>query len=95
MHIKLFFGQIDKYFTPFISPTKNKGFTSSELNDILPEHNQGIPVVPQILTNNSEYFIDTMNELTKFGYDEINLNLGCPSGTVVAKHKGLGFLAQR
>jgi tRNA-dihydrouridine synthase len=90
-----FFGQIDKYFIPFISPTKNKGFTSRELNDILPEHNQGLPVVPQILTNNSEYFIDTVNELTKFGYDEINLNLGCPSGTVVAKYKGSGFLAQR
>ena len=90
-----FFGQIDKYFTPFISPTSNKVFTSRELNDILPEHNQGLPVVPQILTNNAEYFIRTMNELTKFGYDEINLNLGCPSGTVVAKHKGSGFLAQR
>lgn len=90
-----FFGQIDKYFIPFISPTKNKGFTSRELNDVLPEHNQGIPAVPQILTNNSEYFIGTVNELTKFGYDEINLNLGCPSGTVVAKHKGSGFLAQR
>lgn len=90
-----FFGQIDKYFMPFISPTKNKGFTSRELNDVLPEHNQGLPVVPQILTNNAEYFIGTVNELTKFGYDEINLNLGCPSGTVVAKHKGSGFLAQR
>lgn len=90
-----FFGQIDKYFMPFISPTKNKGFTARELNDVLPEHNQGLTVVPQILTNNSEYFIGTVNELTKFGYDEINLNLGCPSGTVVAKHKGSGFLAQR
>lgn len=90
-----FFGQIDKYFLPFISPTKNKGFTSRELNDVLPEHNQGLTVVPQILTNNSEYFIGTVNELAKFGYDEINLNLGCPSGTVVAKHKGSGFLAQR
>lgn len=90
-----FFGQIDKYFIPFISPTKNKGFTSRELNDVLPEHNQGLSVVPQILTNNAEYFIGTVNELTKFGYDEINLNLGCPSGTVVAKCKGSGFLAQR
>lgn len=90
-----FFGQIDKYFTPFISPTSNKGFTSRELNDILPKHNQGLSVVPQILTNNAEYFTRTVNELTKFGYDEINLNLGCPSGTVVAKHKGSGFLAQR
>jgi tRNA-dihydrouridine synthase len=90
-----FFGQIDKYFTPFISPTSNIGFTSRELNDILPEHNQGLPVVPQILANNAEYFLRTVNELTKFGYDEVNLNLGCPSGTVVAKHKGSGFLAQK
>ncbi|MCY6372594.1 tRNA dihydrouridine synthase [Clostridium ganghwense] len=90
-----FFGQIDKYFTPFISPKSNKGFTSRELNDILPEHNQELSVVPQILTNNAEHFIRTVNELTKFGYNEINLNLGCPSGTVVAKHKGSGFLAQR
>jgi tRNA-dihydrouridine synthase len=90
-----FFGQIDKYFMPFISPTKNKGFTSRELNDVVPKHNQGITVVPQILTNNSEYFIGTVNELAKFGYDEINLNLGCPSGTVVAKHKGSGFLGKR
>ncbi|WP_160685433.1 tRNA-dihydrouridine synthase family protein [Clostridium sp. C2-6-12] len=90
-----FFGEIDKYFLPFISPTKNKGFTSRELNDILPEHNEGINAVPQILTNNSEYFIGTVNEIAKFGYDEINLNLGCPSGTVVAKCKGSGFLAKR
>ncbi|EKQ56816.1 MULTISPECIES: tRNA-dihydrouridine synthase family protein [unclassified Clostridium] len=90
-----FFGQIDKYFTPFISPTKNKSFTSRELNDVIPEHNQGMPVIPQILTNNSEYFIGTARELIDFGYDEINLNLGCPAGTVVAKYKGSGFLAQR
>lgn len=90
-----FFGGIDKYFMPFISPTKNKDFTSRELNDVIPEHNQKIPVIPQILTNNAEYFIYTVNELIKFGYDEINLNLGCPSGTVVAKHKGSGFLAQK
>ena len=27
------------------------------------------------------------------GYTEVNLNLGCPSGTVTAKGKGSGFLA--
>ena len=89
------FGQIDKYFTPFVSPTSNEGFTTRELNDILPAHNEGLPIVPQILTNNAEYFIRTMNALKDFGYDEINLNLGCPSGTVVAKHKGSGFLSER
>ncbi|MGN0144988.1 MAG: tRNA dihydrouridine synthase, partial [Clostridium sp.] len=90
-----YFGQIDKYFTPFVSPTANKCFTSRELNDIKPEHNKGLNVVPQILTNNSEYFIYTMNELKSMGYDEVNLNLGCPSGTVVAKGRGSGFLARK
>lgn len=89
------FGQIDKYFTPFVSPTSNEGFTTRELNDILPAHNEGLPIIPQILTNNAEYFIRTVNALKDFGYDEINLNLGCPSGTVVAKHKGSGFLSER
>jgi len=28
------------------------------------------------------------------GYNEVNLNLGCPSGTVTAKGKGSGFLAR-
>lgn len=32
-------------------------------------------------------------ELQTYGYQEINLNLGCPSGTVAAKNRGAGFLA--
>ncbi|MDU5721462.1 MAG: tRNA-dihydrouridine synthase family protein [Clostridium butyricum] len=90
-----YFEKIDKYFTPFVAPTSNMCFTSRELNDILPEHNKGINVIPQILTNNSEYFIYTMNEMKNMGYDEVNLNLGCPSGTVVAKGRGSGFLAHK
>lgn len=87
------FGGIDKYFLPFIAPSINKCLKSRELNDILPEHNKGMTVVPQILTNNAEYFIDTVNVLKEYGYNEINLNLGCPSGTVVGKGRGSGFLA--
>ena len=91
-----FFGEeIDKYFTPFIVPTMNYCFTSKELNDIKPEHNKNIKVIPQILTNNADYFLSTTEKLNEFGYDEINLNLGCPSGTVVSKFKGSGFLAKR
>ena len=88
-----FFHNIDCYYTPFLAPNKHHGFSSREKNDILPEHNAGIRVVPQILTNQAEYFIRTAKELQQMGYDEVNLNLGCPSGTVVAKKKGAGFLA--
>lgn len=90
-----FFHNIDKYFTPFIVPNESKKLKTKELKDVLPENNKGINVVPQILTNNSEGFINTAKKLQKLGYNEINLNLGCPSGTVVSKNKGSGFLAKR
>jgi len=90
-----FFGDVDKYFTPFIAANQFGKLSTRELHDILPEHNEGTCVIPQILTNNAEDFIRTSMTLKEFGYNEVNLNLGCPSGTVVSKNKGSGFLSQR
>lgn len=91
---KKFFNGVDKYFTPFISPNSKRSLKSREKKDILPEHNENITVVPQILTNNPDFFVDSSKDLEQFGYTEVNLNLGCPSGTVVSKGKGSGFLAK-
>ena len=84
---------MDKYFTPFIVPHKEKKFSTREKKELTPENNQGLFVVPQMLTNNAEDFLKTAKDIMAFGYKEINLNLGCPSGTVVSKKKGSGFLA--
>lgn len=88
-----FFTPADRYYTPFLVPTQNRKFTPRERNDILPEHNEGLFLVPQLLTNHAEDFIWAAKELKELGYEEINLNLGCPSGTVVSKGRGAGFLA--
>lgn len=87
-------GRIDKYFIPFISPNKSKGYTTREQADIAPEHNAGINVVPQIMANDVGLFLEAAAMLEELGYSEINLNLGCPSGTVVSKYRGAGFLAK-
>ncbi len=84
----------DKYFTPFISPDANKILRNKEKRDILPENNVGLTLVPQIITNRADYFLMAAEYLKEFGYTEVNLNLGCPSGTVVAKGKGSGFLSK-
>jgi len=86
---------IDKYFSPFISTNQSTSFKTRELNDILPENNQGLVLIPQLLSNNAKDFIHTAKKIKTFGYDEINLNLGCPSRTVVSKNKGSGFLSKR
>ncbi|GAA0075695.1 tRNA-dihydrouridine synthase family protein [Clostridium sp. CTA-5] len=90
-----FFNNIDKYFTPFIVTNKSKSLKTKELRDVLPENNKGMNIVPQILTNDSEGFILTSRKLQQLGYNEVNLNLGCPAGTVVSKNRGSGFLAKR
>lgn len=85
------FGAADKYFTPFLSPNQNHRFSGKEKRDVLPENNAGLPVVPQLLTNSADHFLWAARELRDLGYREINLNLGCPSGTVTAKKKGAGL----
>ena len=88
------FSGVDRYYTPFLSPGPDIGIPKRDRRDILPENNRGVPVVPQILTNRAEDFLKTAELLYDFGYREVNLNLGCPSGTVVAKKKGAGFLSE-
>lgn len=91
-HHKYFSG-VDQYYLPFISPTQDHVFTPRELRNVGTQANEGIPVVPQLLTKNPEDFLWAAKELGEMGYREVNLNLGCPSGTVVAKGKGAGMLA--
>jgi tRNA-dihydrouridine synthase len=52
-------------------------------------------LIPQLLSNNAKDFKRCSEKIRELGYRELNLNLGCPSGTVVAKGKGSGFLAKR
>ena len=91
VHAAMFPGA-DRYYMPFISPTADHRFTPRELRQVLPEHNEGVPVVPQILTKSAEDFLWCAAGLAEMGYTQVDLNLGCPSATVTAKGKGAGLL---
>ncbi len=83
------FGALDRYYTPFISPLPKVGTPFSKRNsrELDPANNKGLNVVPQLLTNDADRFAWAAGLLADMGYKEVNLNLGCPSGTVVAKEK--------
>lgn len=83
---------IDEYVSPFISPHQDKTMNTKERNEVDPENNKGIQLIPQVLTNSSVHFIETAKELEAFGYTRVNLNFGCPSATVTTKKKGAGIL---
>lgn len=91
VHKKLF-GGCDAYYAPFITPSENERLTNKSLRDILPSNNGDNVIVPQIVANNAEVFLGFIRKLKNIGYNNININCGCPSGTVVKKNRGAGIL---
>ncbi len=87
------FGGADAYFAPFINPSEQEKISKKGIKDILPEHNQAGKPKVQVLTNNAEAFLKFRKKIEAFGYEEININLGCPAARVVQKGRGAGFLA--
>lgn len=88
-----YFPGVDRYYTPFFSPTIHRALTAREERELPLASDTGFPVVPQLLTKSAEDFLWMAKVCQDRGYTEVNLNLGCPSGTVVAKGKGSGMLA--
>ena len=88
-----FFPGLDAYYMPFISPTMHRTLTHRESRDLPMAASVPFRAVPQILTKVPEDFLWAAHQCRDRGYDEVNLNVGCPSGTVVSKGKGAGMLA--
>lgn len=84
---------IDKYFTPFIAVNQNKLTKRKELEDLSAVNNKGLTIIPQLLGNKGGEAAGYLQRLQEMGYEEVNLNLGCPYQTVVSKKKGAGLLA--
>ncbi len=87
-----YFGGPDRYFMPFLSPTPHRALTPREARELPPASSEAFAAVPQLLTKSAEDFLWAASVCRDLGYDQVNLNLGCPSGTVTAKGKGAGML---
>lgn len=87
------FGKLDRYYMPFLASAHlGSPFFERYRRELDPANNQGLDVVPQLMTKNADEFVWSARLLADMGYREVNLNAGCPSGTVAAKGKGAGFL---
>ena len=84
-----YYNGIDKYYTPFVASSKLKGREKSEVSR---ETNKCTNLIPQILANNEKTFMSIVGQLKNMGYEEVNLNIGCPSKTVTVKGRGAGML---
>jgi tRNA-dihydrouridine synthase len=92
IHHKYFPG-VDRYYMPFLSPTIHRTLTHKEDRELPMADSVDFVAIPQILTKVPEDFLWAAEQCAQRGYSEVNLNAGCPSGTVTAKGKGAGMLA--
>lgn len=86
------FSGIDSAVSPFIPLASGSRFRDKHLRDVLPESNRRMKVIPQVLGNDPEKFLNLTNRLKDLGYETVNWNLGCPKRTVARKKRGSGIL---
>ena len=86
------FGSVDEYYIPYIALGPGQKIRNSQYREILPENNKEIPVVPQILCSNTKELKQLATEIKNFGYNKINLNLGCPYPMATKRGRGTGLL---
>lgn len=84
-------GGVDTYYTPFIRWEKG-GIREKDIKDILPENNEGLHLVPQIICADTDEFKRLADTIQEHGYEEMDLNMGCPAPMQTKLMRGSGIL---
>lgn len=85
------FGGINSYYSPFIRLEKGE-VRQKDIKDILPENNENINLVPQIIVNSNEEFLKLTESVCNLGYKRIDINMGCPFPLQTKKGRGAALL---
>lgn len=87
------FSGVDKLFTPYFASINNeKRLPERKLMELSHLKEDGIPVIPQILSKDADEIIRFAKLIEKLGFTELNWNLGCPYPQVANKKRGSGML---
>lgn len=89
-----YFGGIDTFYAPYIRLNGKLKIKQSYQNDLAPENNTTLEVIPQVITNSADEFIYVAKYVQSLGYKELNWNLGCPYPMVTKSGMGSGLICQ-
>lgn len=88
------FGGLDWAMAPFIPTVSGDRVKPRLLKDLLPEKNRRLPVVPQVIGRDPEQLRVIARAIRELGYDQLNLNAGCPWPFVMKKKRGSGLMEE-
>ena len=87
-----YFGGIDTFYAPYIRLNGKLKIKQSYQNDLQPENNTTLKVIPQVMTNDPDEFLFVVKYVQSLGYKELNWNLGCPYPMVTKSGMGSGLI---
>ncbi|MDA3899905.1 MAG: tRNA-dihydrouridine synthase family protein [Spirochaetes bacterium] len=90
--IAYFFPELKKMFTPFLQTDTHARLGPKSLAKKIPDSQKDVLVVPQLLSKDGERLAVITDLLNSLGFNEVNLNLGCPFPTVTGKGRGSALL---
>ena len=85
------FGGVEAYYTPFVRVEKGE-VRKKDLKDIRRPSDSKAHVIPQLIASCPDEFRLIMDEIEANGYQEVDINLGCPFPKQVRLHRGSGIL---
>lgn len=88
-----YFDSFDHAIAPFIPSGRGDTIKSSRIRDLLHENNDKMPVDPQIIGKYAPEMIPLAKHLYHYGYNTLNINMGCPITSIVQKMRGSGLIA--
>ena len=86
------FKGIDAYYTPFIRLEKGHEFRPRDLRDCDPSVNTVERLIPQVLGGEPGELRLALTMLREKGFQQADINLGCPFPMIARKGKGAGLL---
>lgn len=88
-----YFGGIDIFYAPYIRLNGKLKIKQSYQNDLSPENNNSLEIIPQVITNDADEFIYVAKYVQSLGYKELNWNLGCPYPMITKSGMGSGLIS--
>lgn len=85
------FGGVDTYYTPFVRLEKGS-FRRRDVRGIEPENNLVPHLIPQLIAPTFEKAETILELFVEKGYEEVDINLGCPFPMLAKRHNGSGIL---
>ena len=88
------FKGVDFYYAPYIRMDKGLIIPKARQKDVDPKNNEGLNLIPQVMSNDVDELLFLSQYLSDLGYTEMNWNLGCPYPMVTKRKLGAGMIPE-